>query len=111
MRIYTAILIASCAASSGYANEIDPDDHASLCAQMAQAHDWPEGSNAVLNCQCSMAELQKLMAPELFLTTLKWQLDPAALPNILPVSMSVANFYDTVGPAFGAVESVCGPMR
>lgn len=111
MRTTIVTLIAILATHSSYASDFDPDDHAAICAQMANAHHWSASSNAVSNCPCSMTELQKAMTPELFETTMNWQLDPSSLADILPESMSVSEFYDAVGPAFGATEATCGPMR
>ncbi len=111
MRSAAVLVMALFSVSSSNASEIDPNNHAALCRQMAQNHEWLEGSDAVSNCACSMSELQKLMAPELFLTTLKWQLDPTTLSDILADDMSPARFYDLVGPIFGTVEAACGPMR
>lgn len=111
MHTKVAIAVVVLTACGGHASEFDLNDHATLCAQMAKTHDWSDSSNAVSNCPCSMAELQKTMTPELFEITMKWQLDPAKLSNILPADMSVAVFYDTVGPAFESVEAKCGTMR
>ncbi len=111
MRIKTALAIVVLTTCSGQASEFDLNDHASLCAQMAKTHNWADGSSALSNCPCSMAELQETMTPDLFEVTMRWQLDPTNLPTLLPTGMGVSEFYDTVGPAFGLVEAKCGPMR
>ncbi|MCK0140508.1 hypothetical protein [Aliiroseovarius sp. F47248L] len=110
MRIST-ILIAILIATTSHADTIDLDDPSAFCSQMAQVYDWTDDSEAVANCPCSFAGLKDQMTSELFEITIQWQLDPAILRNGLPDGMTIANFYDTVAPVFGAVEQSCGPMR
>ncbi|MFV2051585.1 hypothetical protein [Aliiroseovarius sp. YM-037] len=111
MRLSSAALILIGTATVSLADEFDPNDHAGLCAQMAEKHEWADGSNAVSNCPCSMEKLQAAMSPERFEITIKWQLDPSSLSDLLPQDMNTAQFYDTVGPLFGAIEAKCGHMR
>ncbi|MDE9451560.1 hypothetical protein J3R80_13885 [Aliiroseovarius sp. Z3] len=110
MRLST-ILIALLTATTSHAETIDLDDPTAFCARMAQVYDWSDDSEAVANCPCSFTGLKDQMTPEIFEITLNWQLDPATLRNGLPEGMTIANFYDTVAPVFGAVEQNCGPMR
>ena len=111
MRQMLIAFAASLATSGVHASDLDLNDPASLCAIMAERHNWAQGSEAIANCSCSMGELQKAMTPSLFEITMRWQLDPSSLDSILPEGMGVAEFYDTVGPKFGAAEEVCGSMR
>ena len=54
MRVSSALLILIGTTAVSLADEFDPNDHAALCAQMAEKHGWADGSNAASNCPCSM---------------------------------------------------------
>lgn len=109
-KLVTAILLAGAIPAMTFA-ETDKNDHAALCAELAETHGADPASNLVANCPCSMAELQKTMPADLYEITVKWQLDPDSLPDLLPTGTSTAVFYEGAHAAFDAAESVCGPMR